>query len=437
MDKEIDLLNRQKFVEDVITLVRQLSENQKGCCFAIEGSWGIGKTFMLEMMERELESTYKDSFFQFHYNCWQYDYYEEPAVAIISAMIYSILEDKAAINKDLEDGIKAGYKVVGQKLKDIAGNYLENKIGINLISWADEIRGKREEEEGAVYEFDKMFNFNQTIENVRKNLREIAKERTIILIVDELDRCIPQYAIKVLERLHHIFYGLTNVVVVIAMDRNQLEHSVEEMFGIGNKRIEKYLQKFIDFSIELDFGSVNDLFMEKYNYYFEQFTLCEKTEYVEGIDQFFSELFLGTDIRTQEKLMEKIYVVHSVICDEPLDISVALFEIMLTVLNMWGFGSIRNLALINDFHFADLSDRLGERRMRLLSMLEKCARNTGRSENDLNGQYVLSDLFGRVFWYFYNIFNRETETGIGTYGADLVKNLEIVKKFVSFYKMIK
>lgn len=65
MDKEIDLLNRQKFVEDVITLVRQLSENQKGCCFAIEGSWGIGKTFMLEMMERELESTYKDSFFNF------------------------------------------------------------------------------------------------------------------------------------------------------------------------------------------------------------------------------------------------------------------------------------------------------------------------------------------------------------------------------------
>lgn len=58
-------------------------------------------------------------------------------------MIYSILEDKAAINKDLEDGIKAGYKVVGKKLKDIAGDYLENKIGINLISWADEIRGKK------------------------------------------------------------------------------------------------------------------------------------------------------------------------------------------------------------------------------------------------------------------------------------------------------
>ena len=61
-------------------------------------------------------------------------------------------------------------------------------------------------------------------------LQEIAEERTNVLVVDELDRCIPQYAIKVLERLHHIFYGLTNVVVVIAMDRNQLEHSVEEMF---------------------------------------------------------------------------------------------------------------------------------------------------------------------------------------------------------------
>lgn len=353
-------------------------------------------------------------------------------------MIYSILEDKAAINRDLEDGIKAGYKVVGQKLKDIAGNYLENKIGINLISWADEIRGEKEEEEGAVYEFDKMFNFNQTIENVRKNLREIAKERTIILIVDELDRCIPQYAIKVLERLHHIFYGLTNVVVIIAMDRNQLEHSVEEMFGVGDKRIEKYLQKFIDFSIQLDLGSVNDLFMKKYSYYFEKFTLCEKLEYMDEINDFFSSLFLETDIRTQEKLMVKVYVVHSVICDEPLDISVALFEIMLTVLNMWEFGNIENLALINDFHFADLSDRLGVRRMNLLSMLEKSARgNSERSDNNLNEQYALSDLFGRVFWYFYNIFNRETDADIGIYSADLLKNLEMVKKFVRFCRIIK
>lgn len=102
-----------------------------------------------------------------------------------------------------------------------------------------------------------MFNFSQTIEMVRKDLQEMAEQRTILLVVDELDRCIPQYAIKVLERLHHIFYGLDNLIVILAIDRRQLEHSVEEMFGINSledKRIdvEKYLKKFIDFSMELD-----------------------------------------------------------------------------------------------------------------------------------------------------------------------------------------
>ena len=125
---------------------------------------------------------------------------------------------------------------------------MENKIGINLISWAEDIKKNKEINQKAENEFDVMFNFSQTIETVRKKLQEIAEERTIVLFVDELDRCIPQYAIKVLERLHHIFYGLDNVVVAMAIDRKQLEHSVEGMFG-GRKDessidIEKYLKKF-------------------------------------------------------------------------------------------------------------------------------------------------------------------------------------------------
>ena len=83
---------------------------------------------------------------------------------------------------------------------------------------------------------------------------ELNKEYSKVIIpkvvVDELDRCIPQYAIKVLERLHHIFYGLDNVIVILAIDRRQLEHSVEEMFGINSledKRIdvEKYLKNSV------------------------------------------------------------------------------------------------------------------------------------------------------------------------------------------------
>lgn len=278
MDKRLDLLNREEFVGNVIKIVNQLSDIKRGCCFAIEGGWGVGKTFVIEEIEKQLkvpqsEETNSDRYFVFHYNCWQHDYYDEPAVAIISAMLASIKEDDALLSKDIDNTIKAGYELAKEKFKEIAGLYIENRIGINLISLADGIKGKQDEMEDAENEFDEMFNFSQTIEKVRNKLQEIAEDRTIVLFVDELDRCIPQYAIKVLERLHHIFYELDNVVVVMAIDRKQLEHSVEEMFGKGKSSIdiEKYLKKFIDFSVVLDNGVLNEFYWRKYKTYIDKF----------------------------------------------------------------------------------------------------------------------------------------------------------------------
>mgnify|MGYP003533024634 FL=1 len=45
-------------------------------------------------------------------------------------------------------------------------------------------------------------------------------------MVDELDRCLPEYSIKVLERLHHLTENTDNVITVLSMDKSQLEKSV-------------------------------------------------------------------------------------------------------------------------------------------------------------------------------------------------------------------
>jgi hypothetical protein len=52
-----------------------------------------------------------------------------------------------------------------------------------------------------------------------------------VLIVDELDRCLPSYAIKVLERIHHVFNELENVVVIIAMEKKQMSNSLHQIYG--------------------------------------------------------------------------------------------------------------------------------------------------------------------------------------------------------------
>lgn len=80
--------------------------------------------------------------------------------------------------------------------------------------------------------------------------------------MDELDRCLPTYAIKVLERIHHIFNGLENVVVIIAMEKKQIENSLHQIYGEGMD-VDQYLKKFIPFSVKLDNGSARN-FIAKY-----------------------------------------------------------------------------------------------------------------------------------------------------------------------------
>ena len=96
---KLDILNREEFVDKLVTLTENISANRTSTSFAINGVWGCGKSFVLDMYEERLnaiqsEETANDKYFVIRYNCWKYDYYEEPLVAIVAAMIdiISIIE---------------------------------------------------------------------------------------------------------------------------------------------------------------------------------------------------------------------------------------------------------------------------------------------------------------------------------------------------------
>jgi len=443
MDKRIDLLNREPFMENVLKVINQLSDIRKGCCFSIEGSWGIGKTFVIEEIEEQLKSsllteTNDERYFVFHYNCWQHDYYEEPAVAIISAMLASIKEDEVLFNEDADNIVKAGYGFVKEKFKEIAGLYIENKIGINLISWADEIKGIQDNNETAEWEFDKMFNFSQTIEKVRKKLKEIAEERTIVLFVDELDRCIPQYAIRVLERLHHIFYGLNNVIVVMAIDRKQLEHSVEEMFGVrkdgASMDIEKYLKKFIDFSVVLDNGKINESYWKKYDYCLSKFSVDEKEE--GELNEIFSDFFINIGIRELEKIIQKVDVVHSLISTEKLDVSVFIFDVLYEIFRVWGFENPSDVLRVTNFRAPYLDKIIGEKGKNILSKWEE---NAIIKTQEIRGKFLKLSFYGKVLWYFDTIFYEKEPFYqlVNTYDGNLDRELYAARKYCEFCEIVK
>ncbi len=335
---KLDILKRDAFVDQLLRLMDNISSNKASTCFAINGPWGCGKSFVLDMFEEQLnmiqsEETFTDRYFVIRYNSWKFDYYEEPLVAIVSTMIAAI-EEKTKLFPDSQEKreILGMLKATGVALLSIANDAVKEKTGLDFQK-AYGIVKSGEKEGAAAYEsehdYDVYFGFNQMIAKLSELLEGISKDYTIVFIVDELDRCAPEYAVKVLERLHHLTENQSNIVTVIAIDKTQLVASVKQLFGFENP--EKYLEKFINFEIKLDNGSVSELISEKYADYIALFDK-DIFRFDDSIEECLQAIFAGIDIRTQEQLVKKTTIAHKLLYTEKRDYSFMFMELLTAVM---------------------------------------------------------------------------------------------------------
>ena len=273
----------------------------------MNGQWGCGKSFVLDMLEEKLSvfhSSQVDTdgkYFVFHYNCWQYDYYDEPIMAIVSALQdtikeYNVLQDSKY--EECTEKIFAIFRVVLELCRQLTLDQLD----VDVKELYKSYKGEDEKQD-----FDAYLSLTMVINDLKECLKEIAEEHPILIVVDELDRCLPEYAIKVLERLHHIFYGVENVVVLMAYDEKQIAHTIEEIFGHGTD-VNNYLRKFVDYKLELDKGSGGDNVFENFAFYFDRFNIEDRVVLLE----LFRNVFCDLPIRETEKVIERINLIDTI-----------------------------------------------------------------------------------------------------------------------------
>ena len=227
-------------------VIETISSRPQGCCFCINGNWGSGKTFVINQIENRLaiiqsEETNDNKYIVFHYDCWKYDYYEEPLIAIVAALNDFIISSNSIFNKNENVYTDAVIKKVKETIGTIAGEICKNKIGIDLVDVVKGIKDDVDNEIEKKQSFDELYDFKQSLDFIREEIGKLAESKTVIIFIDELDRCLPTYAIKVLERVHHLFSDLNNVIVVITMDKKQLEHSIKQIYGEID--VDTYLRK--------------------------------------------------------------------------------------------------------------------------------------------------------------------------------------------------
>lgn len=337
MDK-LDILQRDEFVKQLERMIENISANKSSTCFAINGKWGCGKTFVLDMLQEKLEAkqneeTADNEYFVIRYNSWKFDYYEEPVIALVASIV-QIIENKINLVSDSKaksEGL-AILKAAGEALLSVTNDILKNRIGIDFGK-GYEIFKKGKEEGVLAYEkkhaYDIYFDLNKVMEELTNTLKSISEKYTIVFLVDELDRCMPEYAIKVLERLHHLAEGKSNIITVISMDKDQLKKSVKKIFGIDNS--DKYLEKFIQFEVKLDYGNISESILDKYPDYVALFDK-DIFPFDEPVEECLQAIFKDIDIRTQEQLVHKAMVAHKLLYSGKKDYSFMCMELLLAVM---------------------------------------------------------------------------------------------------------
>lgn len=342
----LDVLDRGAFVEQLIEIANLLSDGRKNSCYAINGEWGVGKSFVLDMFEKEAERQQSDTidndrYMVFRYNCWAYDYYEEPIIAIVAALIDAIDAKERMIPAESRGKVKGILKALGASilngLSDKVTEFVEEKSGIDISQIEQILKdgfASADKEWEANHEFDPYFEFRKTLKGLRKVVGKLTKEKTLLVIVDELDRCLPEYTIKVLERLHHVFDDVPNVQVILAVDKSQLGQIVENIYGTTTQ-VERYLAKFIDFEITLTCGEVNGALKERFPHYFSYFTYQMVTE--QDVEAFITMILKGVDARGIGAIIEKSNLCHKMLwIEEECCSSILCIEVFLALLKHYG-----------------------------------------------------------------------------------------------------
>ncbi len=267
-----DYLNRKELLDIIVNYIRNNTKvNSNHISFSIDGKWGQGKSWLIEKIvaklklvditksysKEDLNNEISEDYFIFKYNAWEMDYYDDPLVGIIVNLCNELNKDyNVRFNKVTNEALKKiMYDSLGY-LSSVLSDVSKKIIGVDAIDISKKI-GKKIKEVSKIKINTKNNVIGDDIICLCEVLNNLSKEKSIIFIVDEIDRCLPEYAIKTLERLHHIFSKVKNSFTILSIDEKQIEESIKKIYG-NNVDIKKYLEKFTMCSFKLDKGLLSD-----------------------------------------------------------------------------------------------------------------------------------------------------------------------------------
>lgn len=247
-ETKVDLLRNKAIATTILDIIA--GSGTKPLTIGVHGYWGAGKSSVLEMIAEHQFPEGKTLVIRF--NGWQFEGFEDAKIALIEGVVDQLMADETIYSKAKEqildvvkriDWLKAAKKAGGlafmaatglpspDQAMDLAKFAMGKITGgewatqENIEAAAEGVRGYLKDAEEKPTVAKNIREFNRAF---RKLIEKADIERLIVL-VDDLDRCLPETAIETLEAIR-LFVMLPRTAFVIGADEAMIRYAVTRHF---------------------------------------------------------------------------------------------------------------------------------------------------------------------------------------------------------------
>lgn len=219
--------------------IEKIVYTYQGIRLGINGGWGSGKTVLAKKIyfiqnDEYLKEINKEIIFPFFSTCKiiyfdasKEDIFKNPLLSIAKVVSKELNKENKFQTNEIFEGLVEMFSVF-----DVTG-----KVGTTLRGARKALKKK--------YVYSDLYDTDKIIEKIINLFEENHK---YLLIIDELDRCDPKYALELLTTVKH-FFNISNLSIIYFYNYNELWKLIKNEYGYEN---EQYLQKFIDYEYKLN-----------------------------------------------------------------------------------------------------------------------------------------------------------------------------------------